>query len=261
MVTIRSQLGRFVVLAGLAMAGLSAQAADYFFDNFDTNTAGQPPPGWLVYVQTTAGSTIDVTSAQSTSPPNSLRLLTEGMWTNGGDIAELRGLGPFNANFLPYFSNDVVSFDIRFDHNSDQQLRFDLVNSGGGSIQQVKFNSGSVIAQYGPSYLQSTNVGTYVADTWYHVAVFTRPVEYTYGIQFMSNGVVLGQAFGLADSNPDTPDGFLFANDGDLTGNSPQSVFVDNIFVGPIPEPSPSMLVTLGALGLFAKRQAMRRKA
>lgn len=240
--------------------GSSAFAQSTNF-TFDTSTVGLPPAGWTVGVQPSAGATVAVTSAQFVSPSNSLEIRDMGDYTLGGGYMYKLGLG---SAYLPYHSNDLFTFDVRFSTNTANQFRFQLWNSGFaayGSYMNVLVNNGQVKAQYGTSSLLETNLGvTIIPNVWYSFRVNVTPVSNYYGLSVVSNGTVLGQVDHLA-LNSDVPDGAIFINDGWVnigqTGQS--SVFIDNIFFGAIPEPSGIALVGLGALGIALCKRRVRR--
>ena len=215
--------------------GPSSPPPDTVTFDFDTDTVGQIPPGWpYTYIQPYAGSTIQVSSAQSTTPGNSLELRSFADVTAGPDVIQRTDLGWY----LPSSRDNLFAFHTRFPA-TDLQLRVHLLDQNQTSCNQIKFNGGQVIAQSGPSYTE-TVVGTFVPNAWYEVQISSVPANNTYSINLVSNGVRIGSALNQAyTQNGLVPVGLSFVSDGWLTlGKTAQnSIFLDHITVGPTPLP------------------------
>src|SRR5262245_44000611 len=111
----------FTMLGVMCAAPVVCSAA-FTNMNFDTDTAGLPPSGWLSIAQTSAGSTAQVTSAVSESAPNSLELRTQNDFTYGPSLSRILGFNTFGANYISYFSNTLWRFSVRLTDNANQQF-------------------------------------------------------------------------------------------------------------------------------------------
>lgn len=239
-----------VILAALGMIAPSITWAVDFFDNFDSGPLGSPPAGWTVGVQPGGGSG-NVVNSQFVSASNSVSLFTAADF-NSGSTYMYKILGNNPTDPFAYFSNDVVTADIRLT-STNAYFDFAITDAVLNQAIPIKFNQGFITAYDGATL---HTLGSYTSNEWYHLELRTKPSTTQYSLRvYDSANSLVASADNYGFNVLTSPQGLFLINFGSLSGSPVgATAFVDNIFVG-IPEPSIMALVALGGIAILRYRR------
>lgn len=239
-----------VVLCAWVVALASARGTILISDNFDSQIAGTTPAGWV-------SSNALINNTQSVSAPNSLAIVDPG-------YAYQNLPAPISLT-----SNEqiTVTYDFRSSVLSDLSLnRFLLFNdvpNHYGALGSVWFYNGAITTKSG-SGATTVSLGSYSANTWYHVTLSFTPSDGFFDVAVMQGLSTIGSANGVSfdlGSNPNLDANPVFdavSMSNEFSVGTATSFF-DNVMVESVPEPSSILMCVVGGLAfLFARRTKVR---
>ncbi|MCC7519370.1 MAG: PEP-CTERM sorting domain-containing protein [Verrucomicrobiae bacterium] len=243
-----------MLLPALALLVPSGARATNFVENFDGYVVGTQPPGWTISTQGGLGSA-NVDSNQFVSASNSLAMYVTN-FSMGSTYLVRYDLGNQSADPFSYFLTNTVSVEIRQTY-TNQFFKFAGVDGGALSAFEIQFNQGTLKA------INNSNtvaLVSYSPDEWYRVDINTRPVSATWSanVYDATNGLLTSFTnfqYAMTPGTPfyasGAPIGLFLVNFGTI-GGSPATgtTYVDNLFVGQIPEPGALALTSIGILGI-----------
>ncbi|MBN8711581.1 MAG: PEP-CTERM sorting domain-containing protein [Verrucomicrobia bacterium] len=233
-------------------------AAILINENWESYANGAVPTSpWSVWTGSPSGSlgSITVTDAKSYGTG------TKSAYLNG--VGSSTGSVALNQSFAATTSALSISFDFYLGASPGVIPQFSLLNSSGtaGLILQLRNYAGTNIMNRTGDFQTGNNLSTVALSSWYHIDITTSAASVsgnTYSITITQNG-----------GSPVTYSNLNFYNQianfskiefgwGSTNG---REMYVDNIVVATVPEPSVALLLGLGAFALIMRlpRRSLNR--
>lgn len=227
-------------------------AAILINENWESYANGSVPASpWVVWSGSPSGSLGSVTVTNT----KSYGAGTKSAYLNG--VGSSTGSVALNQSFAATTSALSISFDFYLGASPGVIPQFSLMNSSGsaGLILQLRNYAGSNIMNRTGDFQTGNNLSTVALSSWYHIDITTSAASVsgnTYSITITPNG-----------GSPVTYSNLNFYNQianfskiefgwGSTNG---RELYVDNIVVATVPEPSVALLWGMGVFALVMRTQ------
>lgn len=243
-------MNRLFLLAAASAAlavGTSAGAAVLIDENFDALSDGATSvPGATIAVSGSA--TGSVTNTQAVSASNSFKLV---------DAADATAYHPYIRWDVTGQQNTIVqvSFDYRFNiaTNGSPQFYVELMDGNTYRRARVQFNYTNLTAVTSGSGGTAFGTNALSEDTWHHVVMQVPTFDMTGAtmtVKVDSTEYTNLSVWDNSDSSTAKINRVIFTDD----GTNPDTIYLDNVKVETVPEPTAMGSLLLGGMALLGSR-------